>query len=68
MVPEMLAMPLAKLIQPGAEPGASVKIDIDDSSLELVLVARLRQDENLIRLNLVNACADIAKLDRKSVV
>jgi DNA-binding NarL/FixJ family response regulator len=65
MVPEMLATPLAKLIQPGAEPGASVKIDIDDSSLELVLVARLRQDENLIRLNLVNACADIAKLQQR---
>jgi len=64
VLPPALLMPLEKLLARGEGAGATVRVE--DSSgenvLELVLTARYRQNEILIRLNEQNTRQDVEKL------
>lgn len=64
-LPELIKGQVAKLIQRDNPPGTTSRLELDDSTLELVLIARLRQDESLVRLNLINPQADVARLQQR---
>lgn len=62
--PAALRPALARLAR-ADESGASVRLDLAHSTLELVLVARMRGAEWLVRLNDVNPAGDIALLQAR---
>ncbi|MBF9151552.1 response regulator transcription factor [Novosphingobium jiangmenense] len=63
-LPGEIRAPLLRLLARDA-PGASVRIEQGDSALELVMIARYRESEVLIRLNELNPKADVASLQQK---
>lgn len=62
-LPDELSAPVQRLLQRGSA-GASIRLDFDaaDGMLELVLVARYRENEVLIRLNELNPRKDVERL------
>ena len=64
-LPDFLAAPTGRLIQNDAVPGAMQKVDWPDGrTMELVLVGRSRPEEILVRINLLDPQADIARLQQ----
>lgn len=62
--PAALRPALARLAR-ADESGASVRLDLPHSTLELVLVARLKDGEWLVRINDVNPVGDMAQLQAR---
>ncbi|MGV3512790.1 MAG: response regulator [Novosphingobium sp.] len=63
-LPEAIRAPLLRLLSRNA-PGASIRIEQGEGSLELVAIAQYRESEVLIRLNELNPKADVAQLQTK---
>lgn len=63
-LPDVLRGPLARLIGRNA-PGATARIEQEEGALELVVIARYRETEVLIRLNELNPKADVGKLQQR---
>ncbi|MGE4410680.1 MAG: response regulator transcription factor [Sphingomonadales bacterium] len=47
------------------EPGATVKAEFGEQAIELVLIARYRDNELLLRVNEINPAADVARLQER---
>ena len=62
VLPEPLRGPLQRLLDRQDEPGANVRLDLDNGALELVLIAHYRDNEVLIRLNELNPQGDVVRL------
>jgi DNA-binding CsgD family transcriptional regulator len=63
-LPGEIRTPVLRLLARDA-PGASVRIEQGESALELVMIARYRESEVLIRLNELNPKADVSSLQQK---
>lgn len=61
-LPAIMRPAVDRLLSMRELPGASVKLEQPQATLELVLIAQYRENEVLIRLNEVNPEADAAKL------
>lgn len=61
-LPESFAAPLARLLAPHEMPGASLRFEGIDETIELVLVGAMRGDEVLIRLNRLREGAEVELL------
>ncbi|MFT3964838.1 MAG: DNA-binding response regulator [Sphingobium sp.] len=61
-LPSVMRPTVDRLLSMRELPGASVKLEQPQTTLELVLIAQYRENEVLIRLNEVNPEADAAKL------
>ncbi len=54
-----------RLTGEGMEPGATAKAEFDERAIELVLIARYRDNELLLRVNEINPAADVARLQER---
>lgn len=55
-----------RFTSPNAQPGVSARIELGpDLAIEMVLIARYRDNECLIRLNEINPAADVTRLQEK---
>ncbi|MFN4221967.1 MAG: LuxR C-terminal-related transcriptional regulator, partial [Novosphingobium meiothermophilum] len=63
-LPEVMRASLARLLARD-ELGASARIEQGDCTLELVVIARYRENEVLIRLNELNPKADVSRLQQR---
>lgn len=61
-LPAVMRPAVDRLLAQREQAGASVKLELPQATLELVLIAQYRENEVLIRLNEVNPEADAAKL------
>lgn len=61
-LPQLFLGPVQRLLPADTEPGASARVEFAASTVELVLLARYRENERLIRINEINPAADIALL------
>lgn len=64
-LPEPFLSMAKRLLAQSETPGASVKREADEATLEMVLLARHREQEVLVRLNELNPAADIALLQER---
>lgn len=64
-LPAELREPVTRLLARPGPAGGSVRIDHDRGALELVLIARYRGDEVLLRLNEIDLGRDAAKLKHR---
>jgi hypothetical protein len=62
--PAALRPALIRVLQ-SEESGTSARVELNGMTLELVMVARLRGEETLIRVNDVNPAATIARLQSR---
>jgi DNA-binding NarL/FixJ family response regulator len=62
--PAALRPALIRVLQ-SEESGTSARVELNGSTIELVMVARLRGEETLIRVNDVNPAATIARLQSR---
>jgi DNA-binding NarL/FixJ family response regulator len=65
MLPEVLRQAVERLLARTETRGASVRLDHDEGTLELVLIAQYRENEVLIRLNAINLREDAARLQER---
>jgi len=64
-LPQSLQKPIERLLLTPDMPGTSIRLDMPQGSLELLLIARASENEVLIRLNEINPHADTARLRDK---
>jgi DNA-binding response OmpR family regulator len=64
-VPAIVGGAIARLVASDVASGGSVKIELPGSTLEILLVARWKRDEILVRLNMIGQSADIERLQAR---
>lgn len=70
-LPEPMRQAIERLLARGDAPGAAIRIDArdsgagDDLALEFVLIAQYRDNEVLLRLNLIDRAGDAARLQTR---
>jgi DNA-binding NarL/FixJ family response regulator len=65
MLPDVLRLAVERLLARSDSRGANIRLDHEEGTLELVLIAQYRENEVLIRLNAINLREDAARLQER---